>query len=744
MRCLPGKGGGNGAEYNGYSKIKLMQNISAIGYGISAVAFLLLTALLVTAWRGKKAGGVLLLCSILSTIWASAAFYQQWNNTPVTAIFVLVELARIFAWVSFLLTITSKVRQDAVGGRFFQHIGALSVVITAIIVVILLYAVFNNGMLPKIIAFDFRITLFIVLTLFGLVLVEQIFRNTPLDARWTIKYLCFGLGAIFAFDFYLYSDALLLKGIDEQVWGARGYVNAMAVPLLAVAIARNPEWSFDVFVSRKFVFHSASIVGAGAYLIIMAAGGYYIKHIGGQWGGALQLIFLFGAVIFLVSLLSSGQLRAQLRVFLSKHFFSYRYDYRDEWLRLTQTLAQIPRESDVNKTIISAITKIVESPGGMLWLRNSSGEYTHVASQRMPGTIECYADENHSLVEFLKNRKWVIELTEVESQQESYPGLVLPEWLLGIEEAWLIIPLITDDSQRGKTNSEAVDDKDTWDLLGFLVLSRPLVHIGVNWEVRDLLLTAGRQCASYLALMKAKEELMDARQFDAFNRLSAYVVHDLKNIVAQLSLIVSNANRHRDNPAFFDDVVLTVENASAKMQRMLTQLRKGRLEAEESRGIVNLDKLLTSVVKQQSAKQPVPVYIANNRQINVLANEDRFSAVLGHLIENAQDATPSDGSVEIELHLDKEWVYVNIKDTGCGMDKEFIRDQLFRPFVTTKGNAGMGIGVYESREFISSIGGQLTVDSKPGKGTCFTLKIPMITKEEVVAADQGNAELKAW
>lgn len=704
-----------------------MQNISVIGYGVASLAFLLLTALLATVWHGKKEGTILLLCSLLSMVWAASAAYQLWSNSPISILFVAIELLRIVAWVGFLMFITSRVRQKEAVNTFFKVIGPLSGITAGFVAVILLYAMFNNGLVPRVIGFDLRIFLFLILTMLGLILVEQIYRNTPLTARWSIKFLCFGLGGIFVFDFYLYSDALLLNGIDVEIWAARGYVNAMVVPLIAIAVARNPEWSLDVFVSRTFVFHSVTIMGAGAYLIVMAAGGYYINHIGGNWGDMLQVAFLFGAVILLFLLLSSGQLRAWLRVFLSKHFFNYRYDYRDEWLRLTKTLSESWQDTDMKNTIIVALSKIVESPGGMLWLRTSTGAYELAASNGMPDRVEYNAQDNHSMVEFLRERKWVIDLDDIESQQESYRGLTLPYWLTGLDDAWLIVPLSVGESLTGKSRLLGNDEsRSTIGLLGFMVLAQPLAKITVNWEVRDLLLTSGRQCASYLALLKANEDLIDARQFEAFNRLSAYVVHDLKNVIAQLSLIVSNSERHRENPDFLDDVIMTVKNATGKMGRMLEQLRKNRLEIDDTSQVININRILAMVVKEHSANFPVPEYNSSIDPVFINVNEDRFTTVIGHLIQNAQEATQDDGIVEVVVSDESEWVNIEIKDSGCGMDTEFLRNHLFRPFDTTKGNAGMGIGVYESREFVSSLGGRMDVISTPGEGTSFTIKLQKV------------------
>lgn len=707
-----------------------MVGVASFGYIAAAFAFLVLAILLSTAWRGRQEGGVLLLASVLSAVWAGFSAYQASLGYFSSAYMLAAEILRDASWLGFLLLIMAKASQQNMARSLLRVGGSL---ILAVLVV-LGYMVLGEQTVPTGAGFGLQVFLFLSLSLLGLVLVEQIFRNTSLESRWTIKYLCLGLGGLFAYDFYLYSDALLLKNFDEEIWGARGYVNAMIVPLIAVSAARNPQWSLDVFVSRSFVFHSSAMMGGGIYLLAMAAGGYYIKSVGGDWSSLGQLVFFFGAILILLVVLFSGHMRARLRVFLNKHFFNYRYDYREEWLRLIQSLSEAQLDSTLKSTVITTMAKIVESPGGMLWLQQESGGCQLEAGWNMPDEAIFRQDENLSLLTFLGERKWVIEIDEMDAEPESYQGLLLPPWLLQLPEAWLIVPLFLG-SENSPTGSK--EDVPSSAFMGFVVLRRPRAKMQINWEVRDLLLTIGRQCAGYLALLKANEDLVDARQFEAFNRLSAYVVHDLKNIVAQLSLIVSNADRHRDNPAFVDDAFSTVMDATNKMNRMLGQLHKGRLTSGDN-SKVKLNAVLESVVSAQSENLPVPEYsnVDTNCEMSIIANEDRLSAVIGHLVQNAQDATPDNGFVRLKLLRDNDFAVVEIQDNGCGMDATFQRERLFRPFDTTKGNAGMGIGVYESREFIHDLGGQMDVRSAPGEGTTFTIRFNV---EKIGEQEHGQA-----
>ncbi|MBI3774600.1 MAG: PEP-CTERM system histidine kinase PrsK [Gammaproteobacteria bacterium] len=535
---------------------------------------------------------------------------------------------------------------------------------------------------------------------------EQIFRGTPAEQRWAIKFLCLGVGGAFAFDFYMYAEALLFHTIDANVWGARGYINALVVPMLAISAARNPHWKVDIVVSRQLIFQSVTLVGAGLYLLAMALAGYYIRVVGGEFGTVGQTVFLFSALVLLLALMFSGELRARTKVFFNKHFFRSKYDYREEWLRINEVLSGAPLDASLCERALHALTRVVESTGGALYQRQRR-DYVATASWNMPVQIgDCLAHDE-PLLRFMTEKHWVINLEEYARTPKHYDDLVLPKSFTGNARIWAVVPLVHHAA-----------------LFGFAVLAQPRAPLALNWEIRDMLLMTGRHIAGHLALRESNEALIEARQFEAFNRLSAYVVHDLKNLVAQLSLLVSNAARHRDNPEFMSDAIQTVANATEKMNKLLGQLRKGRMEAGDAKR-VSVHALVKEAVQHRALQLPVPSVRLDGADAVVLANPERLAAVLEHLIQNAQDATPPEGIVRVQVSTETAAVSIAITDNGCGMDAVFLREQLFKPFHTTKGNAGMGIGVYESREFVQAIGGRFSVVSAPGQGTTFTLNLPV-------------------
>ena len=685
-----------------------MLEFGVFGYSSAALAFLTLVLLLLTSWRGKTQGGMLLLAALITSIWAAVlAIQAAYQVVPVGVIWA-VEVLRSLAWLIFLMRLAlPAVDQQSTYTRSLKIARTLVISLCILLIIPFDDLVLLKAEIPYFeIGFDLRFLGQVLLALCGVLFVEQLFRNTPADERWGIKYLCLGLGGVFVYDFYLFSDALLFRRIDGDIWYARGAANALIVPLIVVASARNPQWSVNLFVSRRMVFHTTSLFGAGLYMLLMAVAGYYIKLYGGDWGTILQITFIFAAGVALLAIFFSGSLRAKVKVFLNKHFFNYRYDYREEWLRLIKVVSGEEGGRPLQERAILALGGIVESPGGLLWLREDTGTYSNVACWNLPGVGIDGSSGLESLMVFFERQQWVINLEEYLDDPAFYTDLELPEWLLKLEQAWLLVPLFHDAK-----------------LEGFVLLATPRAKHSLNWENMDLLKTAGCQIASYLALNRAATALAEAQQFEGFNRLSAFVIHDLKNLIAQLSLVTKNAVRHKNNPEFIDDAMLTIENSVAKMSRLMAQMRSAM--PGDSRSQIELNAMLRELVLERSSQNPVPVFKESTEEVMICADRDRMGAIFGHVIQNAQDATSSAGSVEVKLYTKSEQAIVEVCDTGVGMDDAFIRERLFRPFDSTKGLTGMGIGAYECREFVNAVGGQVHVTSAPGVGTTFTMMLPL-------------------
>jgi putative PEP-CTERM system histidine kinase len=703
--------------------MRFLDIFGAIGYAISATLFFLLGLLLLTSWRGRMQGALLVTALFISAAWAAfLAAQAAGNDIEMTWIWAL-EVLRDLSWLTFLGRLLDLQLQ---GNPSQQR--TLRRVLGAILGVGALFVLPLESWAPNLPWFagldlaTGRLALQMTLIVAGLALVEQIFRNTPWQHRWGIKFLCLSVGSLFAFDFFLFADALLFKRLDADIWLARGAATVLAAPLLAVAAARNPQWSFDLFLSRKVVFHSTAFAAAGIYLLLMSLVGYYIRYYGGEWSSAIQTVFFFGAVLVLIVLLFSGHFRSRVNVFISKHFFSYRYDYREEWLHLISVLSGKVLEAPLPARIIFALADLVDSPGGALWVCMGDDVCEYERSWNLPDGLIAKDPAPAELTSFLLRRGWVLDLQEYARDPDSYEGLGLPSWMIEGDNFRLLVPLIHIDA-----------------LLGFVVLARFRSPQTIDWEIIDMLKVAARQAASYLALDRAAKALAEAEQFAGFNRLSAFVVHDLKNLIAQLSLVARNGERHKANPAFVDDMLVTVQNSVDKMTRLLAQLRGAMPDG--SCTSVDLNALLRDVVAERQGQEPRPRLTGYQGAFRTLyVDRDRLGSVLMHVVQNAQEATRRDGQVTVCLSGNGSEAVIVVEDNGSGMDAGFVRERLFKPFDTTKGLAGMGIGAYECREFIRGLGGSVDVQSTPGVGTRFAITIPLDASDGVRPAIHGSTE----
>ncbi len=677
------------------------------GYALCAVVHLIFLAFL--AWTGRMPRGSPLSASLFigallaSALWAAAQAIGQESREPAwLAASALFDLARYALWLAFLYTLIKAMREGSSPKVPLALRWAITVALLATALLQSLRIVFGVIDQP---ASRLVLVALLALPLLGLLLLEQLFRNLGDDPRWHAKPVCIGLAIVFAFDIYMVSQAFLFGRADEDTVGARGLVHLVAVPFLMIAARRRADWISHLQVSRSAVFHSATLVLAGLYLLFVSSLGYYVRYFGGSWGRALQLSLLFAALALLVAVAVSGSLRSWLRVFVGKHFFSYRFDYREEWLRFTAMLSTRGAPHEVGRLVVRGLADMVECPGGSLWTRaDPDGPFKQMArwnAPHQPG--EEAADSAFS--SFLRRSGWVIDVDQLRNAPSLYEGLVLPTWLLGASPPWLVVPLLAGD-----------------DLLGFVLLAHPRTRVDVNWEVLDLLKTASRQAAGYLAQMQATEALLEARKFEAFNRMSAFVVHDLKNIVTQLSLMLKNAERLHDNREFQADMLLTVESSLAKMRRLMLQLREGSAPAGGSVGVE-----LGPIVQRLQGLAKARARMLEVTQLERLAtrgHEDRLERVLGHLVQNALDATASGGRVWMSVERYSGQVRIEVGDTGVGMTEEFVQTRLFKPFSTTKGS-GMGVGSYESAQYVRELGGSIAVESRPAEGTHITVFLPL-------------------
>lgn len=681
-------------------------DIAVYGFAAATLLHVVFATLLL---RDPKVGGDNRLATgafigavVGSVAWALASLADQLSPYVVTRHIAMgVDWLRYGLWLLFL---TALVR-PALATQPLRRMGVLGATVLAAwlagagLLSLLSAGVGTGGLLY------FWLLSALGLPVLGLLLVEQLFRNLPEDARWNAKPVCLGLASIFVFDIYFYSEAVLFGRFDADAGHVRGVVHALALPLIFVASRRRGDWIGRLQVSRRAAFYSASLLLVGGYLLFVAGLGYAVRAFGGDWGRAMQLALLSVALLLLLVLMLSASLRARLRVFLGKHFFSYRYDYREQWLRFTNMLSSTSATQDVGGLVVRGLADILESPSGSLWTRSAEGTaYVQTTRWNLPALGEAEPLDG-VLASYLRRTGWIIDVDEYRNAPKRYGTLALPAWLWAGPNLWLVIPLSVHD-----------------ELLGWVLLARPRAPVQMNWETRDLVKTAARQAAGFLAQMHATEALLELRKFEAFNRMSAFVVHDLKNIVTQLSLMLKNAERLHANPEFQQDMLLTVQSSLDKMKRLMLQLREGATPPGSAAG-VELGPLVQRL-QHMARSRGRELQVRQMARLATRGHEERLERVLGHLVHNALDATAGGGDVWMAVQRKSGQVLVEVGDSGVGMSDEFVRTRLFRPFSSTK-DSGMGIGSHESLQYIRELGGQIDVDSHPGRGTVMKVLLPL-------------------
>ena len=665
-----------------------------VGYLIAALLFFALAALLVKEQRRVRQTGWLVAAATVSCIWALMNAVEIRYATLSPGVIFFVEVLRSAAWLAFLVSVL-----NLAGSRLLSPTIKYAAYVGPIVLFLLGSGLFD---VPA----SVNVTGSIALAILALVILERIYFNADPAARRSVGYLSVAIAGLFGYDLILYSSSVLLGHVGPGMWAARGAVNAAVVPLLIVAARQNRDWRVDMFVSRQVAYFSLTMTGAGIYLILVALGGYYVNAFGGSLGGALAALVIFVSLLALAALLVSDKLRRLVRVFFSKHFFRNRYDYRDQWLKLSATLYDPADKRPLGERSIEAAARILNSHAGYLLLRREGPGSALLPSAAwrcdLPDQVIVLPDD--PLVGYLETSNWIVDTKQFRDESDFYGELQLPDWLLTNTHQQFVVPLL-----------------QQTELIGLIVLDQENPAV-LTFEDTDILKIVGRQIAGLLAQALDSERLAEGKQFQAYSRLTAFLMHDLKNIAAQLSLIVKNAVQHRQNPDFVDDAFETLEHSVTRMNRLIAQLAER--DRKEKRRRVSVDRVIRDVIKQVSDRSPLPSYDGDVDGVDVSADQDKLTAIFTHVFRNAQDACAGDGSITVASETSPGYVRIRISDTGKGMDDTFIRERLFKPFESTKGVDGMGIGAYQAREYVRELNGSLDVASEPGQGTKVTISLP--------------------
>jgi putative PEP-CTERM system histidine kinase len=661
-------------------------------HAVCAVLYAGLAGLILVGQRPSRTGVWLAGACLVTALWAGAVAFGWMDLFGRTAGWL--EIARSAAWYGFILHLYR--RSVVVHRQLMQIFTTMGLVALLLVGGLPLLDLLMSQHTASLWSAGTAIRLGFAVG--NILLIENLYFNTPPDTRWHINLLCVALGGLFLYDLVLYADAMLFRRVSLPLFEGRASVTAFVAPLIAVAAARNRRWAIDIHVSRDAVFHSATLVISGLLLLGLAITGEIFRRGGAEWGYVAEVSLICGGVLAIAVLLTSGSARSRIRSILVNNFFSHRYDYRREWMQCINTLTTPTAYTSLPVRAVRAVAEVVDSPAGTLFVRAPQDvAFQWAGSWNIPAVTQPIPP-GHPLLPLFRDGDWVVELDKVEQATV---------WFEELARIWLAVPL----NHQGE-------------LIGFVVLARSRAQFKLDREAYDLLRIIGREVASRVAEQLAAQVLSQTRQLREYSQRFAFVIHDIKNVSGQLSMLLANAEVHADNPEFQRDMLATVRASVDKISRLLARLQADA--QERSHALISPIERIRGIVAATERAHDASIALSEDGEgAGVAIEPDSFDAVVQHLLNNAIEASGPGEPITIHVQYEALSVVVDIIDRGPGMTPEFIRDELFRPFTTTKGT-GHGIGAYQARELLREAGGDLLVISRRPQGTTMRLMLPAV------------------
>lgn len=675
----------------------LPAHLAAVSQTASCLLLLVLAGYFYRPWRNGVYSFWFIGASVSTAFWA---FTLTGNTVAQTTVSQLLFALHYACWIGGLISTRLVTAEHADIGQAKNFIFPMLAVLVAVAGIFSPYSMINGKDHQSISTIQTWSGL--LLGLLGCFTVFVLLRKTmSLIGRASI-FLGLGCLALFAFDVVLFSEAIMFNSVDSAIASWRPVTHCLAAILLLFATMSMPR-NKALNISRHMMFFIAGTSLTILFLLTFATLSYFATAFGVERGKSLAIALLLTVSLGLLFLFVSRRWRANLSVWFNKHFFMHKYDYRSEWLKLINILSQPSAVKDPKAIALQAAMEVFHTDQADLWLLNDN-QFNHVAGTDEPFFALPSIGAGSHLCKVLES-EWVLHPygRRPESRRNN---TALPSWMLQIDAIWVVAPLIAQQK-----------------LVGFFILRREEGSAVLSWEDLDVLKTVGRQLGSYLALQNAAQQLSQSEQFDTYNKLTAFIMHDLKNLIAQQALVVENAKKHKENPAFVEDAIKTIENSVGRMSNLLGKMQQRG--PESTRNLI-LDEILLESVNKCRDKRPVPSLRLKDESIKVAGDHDHLVMIFSHVIKNAQEATAANGFVDVFVDLSDQQAVIRVEDNGQGMSKEFIEQRLFKPFDTTKSGQGMGIGVFQTREYIRSLGGDVNVHSVEGIGSTFSISLPTV------------------
>jgi putative PEP-CTERM system histidine kinase len=543
---------------------------------------------------------------------------------------------------------------------------------------------------------------------------ERTLRASVGHMRWQIKYMVLGVGAIFGVRIYTSSQSLLFSSLNTGLLLVDAGVLFIANVLILRSVLRTGSFKLEFYPSHSFLYNSFTVLIAGIYLLVVGVLARLIHYLNVESSYYVNAFLIFLALLGLSVILLSDKFRRRLKRFIGIHLKRSKYDYRREWADFTQATSSLMEIRDLCTAIVKKISKTFEALSVTLWLVDEKDEGLALGASTaltdvQAKSIESLKSEGKELIRTMREKQTAVDLAESKEDGIASLEAINPDFL---KEARIryCAPL----TASGR-------------LIGLLTVDERVAKEPFALADFDLLKTIADQTASMVLNLQLAEHLREAKEAEAFQTISAFMMHDLKNLASSLSMTIQNLPVHFENPDFRKDAIKVMEQGVTRINRMCNQLSTlgkkiglNLVETDLNQLVQNSAHCLngSSKVKLVTDLQPIP---------RLKVDAEQIQKVMTNLILNANEAVGSSGEICVATGQKDGWAIFSVTDNGCGISKEFVERSLFRPFKTTKKN-GIGIGLYQSKMIVEAHQGRIEVESEQGRGSVFRVMLPLKTE----------------
>ena len=553
---------------------------------------------------------------------------------------------------------------------------------------------------------SFNVYLIIGLVL-SLVNLESTIRSSGGDERWQIKYIVIGVGGILFFFIYLASQALLFSLIDIRILPVTSAVILMSATMMGFFIVRYRLLSVDIFISRYVVYNSLTILVVGLYLLMVGLVTQGIKYFQIPSNYFFSTLFFFISLLLLVVLFFATSLRRKAQLFINRHFYKHKYEFRDTWMESIENISPKRTEEEIKKTLMEMIVDKMGAKPCYLWLYDPVSKNYYSTDPMLPEEVSRIGS-SHPITKVITEKMNPFFLQDILSNEQDYADSKLID-MVNSTQAVLCSPLVAGH-----------------DVVGFVMQGGDLSGEPYGVDDFQLLKALTTQAAVQIKNTRLAQDLIASKEVDVFSKMSAFIMHDLKNLTNSLSLLSQNARQNMDNPEFQKDAMNTIDQTITRMKGLIEKLSNVRKVVELKMETVELANLINNALGKLAPSRKKNVVITKKTDDLPLISVDRESIemVVLNVLTNAYDSIEGNGKIYIEALLNGSNVNIKISDTGGGMSYDFIEQSLFRPFKSTK-SRGFGIGLYQCKDVVEAHGGRIDVESALGEGTTFTIILPV-------------------